>query len=101
MEGNYYYYFIIVHPRYDRDSLYVSSKVWGRGFANIELSFYVSIRRLEDYVKDIKEKTNFRKTKITRTTIIRKLKLEEKQLFGYFKRDLSREDLGMATKGKD
>ena len=40
-----------LHPRDDRDRLYVSRKEGGRGFASIEDSVDTLIQRLEDYIE--------------------------------------------------
>ena len=45
-----------LHPRADIDRLSVSRKVAGRGPASIENCVDVSIRRLADYIKSIKER---------------------------------------------
>ena len=76
-------------------SLYVSRKEGGRGLANIEDSVDVSIQRLEDNI----ERYRGRRITVTRnntdnTSINRKQKWEENQLYGRFKRltsDISHE----------
>ena len=44
-----------LHPRDDRDRLYISRKEGGRELVSIEDSFDVSIGRLEDYIKRAKK----------------------------------------------
>ena len=78
-----------LHPRDDMDRLNMSRKVGERGSASIEET---PIRHLKDYIKKNKEgliiatKNNTNDKRINRTTITRKEILEEKQLYGYFKR---------------
>ena len=80
-----------LHPRNDIDRLYVSRKERGRGLASTEDSADASIQRLEDYIEKhegglitvIRNDTD--KTIDDRMTITRKLKWEEKQLYGRFK----------------
>ena len=73
--------------RDDIDRLYVSRKEGGRGLAGIEDSVDTSIRWLEDYVKKNKEMlitattSNSNNTRVKRTTLTRKQKWEEKQLY--------------------
>ena len=80
-----------LHPRDDVDRLYVSRKQVGRGLASIEDSVDASIRRLEDYIGKHEGglitaiRNNTDNTKDNRMTISRKLKWEEKQLYGRFK----------------
>ena len=82
----------VLHPRDDVDSLYVSRKEGGRGFASIEDSVDASIQRLEDYIEKhegrlitaIRNSTD--NTMNKRITITRKQKSEERQLYGRFKR---------------
>ena len=79
-------------PRDDVGRLYVSRKEGGRGLASIEDSIDVSIQRLEDYIGKhggrlitaIRNDTD--NTIDDRSTITRKQKWEEKQLYGRFKR---------------
>ena len=81
-----------LHTRDDIDRLYVWRKERGRGLTSIEDSVDVSIQRLEDYIEkherglimSMKNDTDITVTK--RMTITRKQKLEEKQLYGRFKR---------------
>ena len=81
-----------LHPRDDVDRLGVSRKEGGRGLASIEDSADASIQRLEDYIGKHEERliTAIRNdtdnTIDDRTTITRKQKEEEKQLYGRFKR---------------
>ena len=74
------------------DRLYVSRKKGGRGFASIEDSVEASIQRLGDYIEKqegglitaIRNDTD--NTMDNRMTITGKLKWEEKQIYGRFKR---------------
>ena len=81
-----------MHPRDDVDRKYVSRTEGGRGHASIEDSVDASIQRLEDYIEKrggkliIATRNNTDDTRINRTTITRKQKWEEKQLYGRFKR---------------
>ena len=85
-----------LHPRDDVDRLYVSRKERGRGLTSIEDSVDASIQRLEDYIGKhgkgliTTTRNNTDNTKIKRTTITRKQKWEEKQLYGRFKRQISK-----------
>ena len=80
-----------LHPRDNVDRLYVSRK-GGRGHASIEDSFDASIQRIEDDIEKRRgrlitaTRNNTDNTRISRTEITRKQKLEEKQLYGRFKR---------------
>ena len=73
------------------DRLYVSRKEGGRGLAIIENSVEASIQRLEDYIKKhggrliTATRNNTENTKTNRTTLTRKQKWEEKQVYGLFK----------------
>ena len=99
-----------LHPRDNVDGLYISRWESGRGLASTEDSMDASIQRLEDYIEKRRGRliTAFRNntndTMISRTTITRKQKWEEKQLYGRFKwlirRHLERENLDVAKKGK-
>ena len=81
-----------LHSRDDVDRLYVSRKEWERGLASIEDSVHASIQRLEDYIEKHKRGlvtaigNNTDNTIDNRMTITRKLKWEENQLNGRFKR---------------
>ena len=78
-----------LYPKDDIDRLYVSGKEEERGLATTEDSINTSIRCLKDYIKKNKERQIMairNNTRISRTTINRKQKWEEKQLFGHFKR---------------
>ena len=81
-----------LHPRDDVDRLYVSRKEGGRGLSSIEDSVDTSIQRLEDYIEKNEGgltraiRSNTDNTNINRTTITRKQKWEEKQLYGFLKR---------------
>ena len=93
-----------LHSRYDVNGRYMSRKEEGRGVASIKDGVDTSIRRLEDDITKSKERlftvtTNSTgRVKINRTTITRKPKWEEKQLYGYFKRqtdEISHEKIWM------
>ena len=84
-----------LHPRDDVDRFYESRKEGGNELTSIEVSVDASIQRLEDYIQKgggklitatIKNADNM---KAHRTTITRKQKWEEKQLYGRFKRLIS------------
>ena len=77
-----------LHSRDEVDRLYVSRK-GGRGLASIGDSVGASIQRLEDYIEKRGERNNPDNTRTNRTTITRKQKWEEKQLYGCFKRLIS------------
>ena len=78
----------VLRPRDDVDRLYVPRKEGGRGLPSIEDSVDASIQRLEDYIEKRGERlitstrNNTDKTRTNRTTITRKQKWEEKQLYG-------------------
>ena len=84
-----------LHPRDDVDRLYVSRKGRGRGLTSIEDSVDASIRRLEDYLGKHEGglltpiRNNTDNTMDNRMAITRKLKWEEKQLYGRFKRRIN------------
>ena len=90
-----------LHPRDEVDRLYVSRIEGERGLTSIEDSVDSSIQQLENYIEKkhggrlIKTtRNNSNVTRISRTIITRKQKLEEKQLYGRFKRltsDISHE----------
>ena len=77
-----------MHPRDDVDRLYVSRKEGGRVLASIDLL----IQRLDDYIQKhdggliTATRNNTNDTRTSGTTITRKQKWEEKQLYGRFKR---------------
>ena len=77
--------------RDDWDSLYVLRKNRGRGPASIQNRTDTSIWKLEDYIKKRRgrliktNRNNTGNTSINWTTINRKQKWEEKQLYGHFK----------------
>ena len=48
-----------LHPRDDVDRLYVSRKEGGRGLATIEDSVDILIRRLEDYIRKTRTRTDY------------------------------------------
>ena len=82
-----------LQPRDDRDRLYVSGQEGGRGIANIEDCVEATIQGLKEYTKTSKERllmiTNNSRCNIwtnKKTTKTRKRRWEEKQLYGYFKR---------------
>ena len=94
-------------PRDDIDRLYVSRREGERGLASIEYSMETSIHRLEDYIEKRRgrlitaTRNNRDDTMTTRTTINRKQKWEEKQLYGRFKRltsDISHEKTWMGLR---
>ena len=79
------------------DILYVSKKEWGWRSVRIENSVDTSIRETEENIKKIKERlimtsasNNTDNKRTNRTTSARKQKRDEKQLFGYFKRQPSK-----------
>ena len=82
----------VLHPRDDVDRLYVSRKEGGRGLASIEDSVDTSIQRVEDYIQKrggrqiTATSNNTDNTRTNKTTITRKQKWEEKQLYGRLKR---------------
>ena len=83
-----------LHRSDDIERLYVSRKHGVIGLACIEDSVDTSIRRLEDYIKKYEGRLitvtrNINNARINRTTITRKQNLEEKRLYGYFKRQES------------
>ena len=83
----------VLHSRGDIDRLYVWRKERVRGFASNEDSVDASPEGLEDYIKKSKEifiaatrNNSTGNIKIKRTTITKKQKWEEKQLYKSFKR---------------
>ena len=88
-----------LHPRDDVNRLYVSRIEGGRGLTSIENSIESSIQRLEYIEKRGRRlitatRNNTNDTRISRKTITRTQKWEEKQLYGRFKRltsDISHE----------
>ena len=84
-----------IHPRDDVDRLYMSRKEGGKGIASIEDSVDPSIQRLEDYILMrggrliAATRNNTVNVRTNRTTINRKQKCEEKQLYGRFKQLIS------------
>ena len=74
---------------------YISRKEGRRGLASIEDSVNASIQRPEDYVEKrggrliTATRNNVDNTRINKTNILRKRKWEEKQHYGYFKRQTS------------
>ena len=81
--------------RDDVDRLYVSRKEGGRGLACTEDSVDALLQWLKDYIVKHGEglitatRNNTDNMKINWTTITRKQKWEEKQLYGYFKQLIS------------
>ena len=81
-----------LHPRDDFDRLYVSRKEGGRGLTSVEDSVDASIQRLKDYIEKHEgglitaSRNETENMMYNRKTINRKQKLEEKQLYGRFKR---------------
>ena len=77
-----------LHPRDDVDRLYVLRKEGRRGLASNEDSVDASMQRLQDYVENRRKRlitatrNNTDYTKTSRTTITRKQKWKEKQLYG-------------------
>ena len=91
----------------DVDRRYVSRKAGGRGLTSIKGSINASIQRLEDWIEKRRgrlitaTRSNTENTRISRTTITRKQKWEEKQLYGCFKRltsDISHEKTSMSLR---
>ena len=91
-----------LHPRDDVDRLYVSRKKGERELASMEDSVDASIQRLEDFIENpggrliVATRNNTDNTRTNRMTITRKQKWEEKQLYGRFKRHLTRGNMDMA-----
>ena len=81
-----------LHPWDDVDRLYVSRKEGGKGLVSIEDSVDASQQWLEDFIEKrgegvmIATRNNTNNTRTNRTTITRKQKWEEKQIYGRFKR---------------
>ena len=84
-----------LHPRDDVDRLYVLRKEGGRGLISIEGSVDASILRLVDNIEKHErglitasrnDTDNMKTNRMTKTRI---QKLEEKQLYGRFKRLIS------------
>ena len=79
-----------LNPRDDVDRLYVSRRIGGRGLASMEDSVDASIR-LESYIEMIggrqiaATRNNTNDTRTSWTTITKKQRREEKQLYGCFK----------------
>ena len=80
-----------LHPRDDVDRLYASRREGGKGLVSIEDSVNASIQRLENHIEKSGGKlitatrNNTNDTRISRTTITRKQKWEEKPLYRCFK----------------
>ena len=83
---------ITITPQAPTDWLYMSRRDGGWGRTSFEDSVNASIWGLKDYIIKSKERliTVIRNSKdnikVNRSTIMRKQKWEEKQLYGYFKR---------------
>ena len=81
-----------LHHRDDVDRLYVSRKGEGRGLAGTEDSVDSSVQRLEDYIEKrggrliTATRNNTDNMRTNRTTITKKQKWEENQLYGRYKR---------------
>ena len=93
-----------LHPRGDVDRLYVSRRKGGRELVSIENSVDTSIQQLEDYIEKrggrliTATRNNTNDTRTSKTTITRKQKWEEKQLYGRCKQltsDISHEKMWM------
>ena len=89
-----------LHPRDNIDRLYVSRREGGERIASIEDRVDTLIQRLEDCMQKrggrliTDTRNNINDMKISGTTITRKQKWEEKQIYGPFKRltsDISHE----------
>ena len=80
-----------LYPRDNVDRLYVSRREGRRGNACIEDNIDALIQRLKDYIQKHRGKLiaatrdNTNDTRTSGTTITRKQKWEEKQLYGRFK----------------
>ena len=94
----------VLYPWDDVDRLYVSWREGGRWLASIEDSVDTSIQRLKDYIEKRRERlisgtrNNTNDTRTSATTITRKQKWAEKQLYRRFKWHLSREIVDVAKK---
>ena len=84
-----------LHARDDIDWLYMPRKEGGRGVASIEDSVDTSIQQLKDYIQKCggrlitATRNNTDNMRTNRTTITRKEKWVEKQLYGHFKQQVS------------
>ena len=83
-----------LHPRDNADRLYVSWKEGGRWLTDFENSVDASIQQLKDYTEKpgegpITATKNNTNTMSNRTTITRKQKWLEKQIYGRFRRLIS------------
>ena len=84
-----------LHPRNDVERLYVSKRDGGRGLACMEDSVDASIRRCEDNIEKCgrrlitASRNNTNDTRTSGTTITRKQKWEQRQLYGRFKQLIS------------
>ena len=84
--------YMALHPRKDVNRLYVSRKKRGRGLTGSENSVDASIQRFEDYIEKHRgglitaSGNDTDNTMSNRMIITKEHKLEEKQLFGCFKR---------------
>ena len=97
-----------LHLTDDIDWRYVPRKQGGRKLASIEDSVNASKRRLQNYIKKIKERliiatrNSAGNIMINWMIITTKQKWEEEQLYGYFKRQAKKisQDLNMPKKEK-
>ena len=84
-----------LHPRDNRDRQYVLWKEGRRGLSSIQDSVDTSIRYLEDYIKRVKKRlitatrNNTTNTSSNRSTMAKKQKWEEKQLYRHFQQQTS------------
>ena len=90
----------MLHPRDDVVRQYVSRREGEKGLASIEDSLDPSTQRLKDYIQNrggrmiTATRNNTKDTRISRPTITRKRKWEEKQLYEHYERlksDISHE----------
>ena len=84
-----------LHPRDDRDGLYVSRNKRGRGLATIEDCVEATIQGLKEFTKKSKERLHMAANNSRcniwtnrKTTKTRKQIWEEKQLYGHFERQI-------------
>ena len=80
-------------------------RMGGRGLTRIEDSVDTSIQRFEDYIENQERglitatRNHTDNTKTNRMTITKRQKLEEKQLYGFFKRLISNMSLEKPGRG--
>ena len=98
-----------LYPWDNVDRLYVPRKEGGRDFASIEDSINTSIQRLEEYIKTLRktdhsDRKQYRQHKHQQKKCNQKTKMLRKELCEHFKRqkkrNLTRENLNIAKKGK-